>query len=121
MSQIQAEMFGGLMTRSITSQLLLVLMLVIVAVMIGCQATTDNANTTATTSATPPGAQQLTQVPRPQKIEQMMKDRGEQDQAKPTLKIISPADNATIDGATVELKLDLGGVLKGYMPHKDPA
>src|ERR1044072_8169343 len=87
----------------------------------GCQTTNENANTTATTAATPPGAQELKEVPRPAKIEQMMKDRGEQDQAKPTLKIVSPAANATIDGATVELKLDLGGDLKGYMPHKDPA
>src|SRR5947208_4013026 len=88
----------------------------------GCgSSTSDNANTTATTSATPPGAQQLTVVERPQKIEQMMKDRGAQDEAKPTLKIISPADGATINGSTVEVKLDLGGDLKGYMPHKDPA
>ncbi|PYS72509.1 MAG: hypothetical protein DMF73_08165 [Acidobacteria bacterium] len=86
-----------------------------------CQSTNQNANTTATTSATPPGAQQLTQVSRPQTIEQMMKDRGEQDQAKPTLRIVSPANNATINGSTVEVKLELGGDLKGYMPHKDPA
>ena len=51
----------------------------------------------------------------------MMKDRGEQDQAKPTLRIVSPANNATINGSTVEVKLDLSGDLKGYMPHKDPA
>src|SRR5436190_7220067 len=87
----------------------------------GCGSSSDNANTTATSTATPPGTQQLTQVPRPQKIEQMMKDRGEQDVAKPTLKIVSPADNATINGSKVELKLELGGDLKGYMPHKDPA
>src|SRR2546425_5454961 len=86
-----------------------------------CQSTNQNANTTATTSATPPGAQQLTQVSRPQTIEQMMKDRGEQDQAKPTLRIVSPANNATINGSTVEVKLELGGDLKGYLPHKDPA
>ena len=101
---------------------LLALMTVCLALFIaGCQTTNDNANTTATTAATPPGAQELKEVPRPAKIEQMMKDRGEQDQAKPTLKIVSPAANATIDGSTVELKLDLGGDLKGYMPHKDPA
>ncbi len=91
------------------------------ALLAGCQTANENANTTATTAATPPGAQELTIVSRPQKIEQMMKDRGEQDQAKPTLKIVSPAANATIDGSTVEVKLDLGGDLKGYMPHKDPA
>ena len=87
----------------------------------GCQPAPDNANTTATTAATPPGAQELTLVSRPQKIEQMMKDRGEQNQAKPTLKIVSPANNATIDGSTVELKQELGGDLKGCMSHKDPA
>src|SRR6266550_1951891 len=86
-----------------------------------CQSTNQNANTTATTAATPPGEQKLTQVPRPQTIEQMMKDRGEQDQAKPALRIVSPANNATINGSTVEVKLDLSGDLKGYMPHKDPA
>jgi hypothetical protein len=87
----------------------------------GCQQTTDNANTTATTMATPPGAQTLTVVPRPQKILDMMQARGEQDQAKPTVKIISPAANATINGSKVEVKLELSGDLKGYMPHKDPA
>src|SRR5437868_15494393 len=51
----------------------------------------------------------------------MMQDRGEQDQAKPTLRIVAPANNATINGSTVEMKLDLSGDLKGYMPHKDPA
>ena len=81
----------------------------------------ENANTTATSTATPPGALQLTVVSRPQKIEQMMKDRGSQDEAKPTLKVISPADGATINGSTVEVKLSLDGDLKGYMPHKDPA
>src|SRR6266550_7523983 len=86
-----------------------------------CQSTTQNANTTATTAATPPGEQKLTQVPRPQTIEQMMKDRGEQDQAKPAVRIVSPANNATINGPTVEVKLALSGDLKGYMPHKDPA
>src|SRR5436305_3545878 len=86
-----------------------------------CQSTNQNANTTATAAATPPGEQKLTQVPRPQTIEQMMKDRGEQDQAKPALRIVSPANNAMINGPTVEVKLDLAGDLMGYMPHKDPA
>src|SRR5947209_13699728 len=87
----------------------------------GCQQANENANTTATTAASPPGVQSLTVVSRPEKIEQMMKDRGEQDQAKPTLRIISPAKNASLNGSTVEVKLALSGDLKGYMPHKDPA
>jgi hypothetical protein len=88
----------------------------------GCQpANETNSNATATTNATPPDTQNLTVVPRPQKIVDMMKARGEQDDAKPVLKIISPAKNAVINGSTVNVKLDLSGDLKGYMPHKDPA
>ena len=50
----------------------------------------------------------------------MMASRGEQDQAAPTLKIIEPAANSTISSSTVKVKLELGGDLKGYKPHKDP-
>ena len=81
----------------------------------------DNANTTATTAVTPPAKQVLSVVPRPQAILDLMKARGEQDQAKPALKIVSPANNSTINGSKVEVKLSLSGDLKGYMPHKDPA
>ena len=84
-------------------------------------ATPDNTSTTATSSVTPPTTQTLTLVPRPQKIVALMAARGEQDQAKPMLKIVSPAKDAVINGSTVEVKLDLSGDLKGYMPHKDPA
>ena len=90
-------------------------------ILAGCEQTTDNANTTATSSVTPPGVQNLTVVPRPQKIVDLMKARGEQDDAKPTVRIVSPAMNAVISGAKVEVKLELSGDLKGYMPHKDPA
>src|SRR2546423_11383091 len=88
---------------------------------VACQSVDQNANTTATSTATPPGEQKLAQVPRPVTIEQAMKDRGEQDQAKPTLRVLSPADNATINGSTIAVKLELSGDLKGYLPHKDPA
>lgn len=81
----------------------------------------DNASTTATSAVTPPPTQTLTVVPRPQKVLDLMKARGEQDEAKPVLKIVSPAKDAVINGSKVEVKLDLGGDLKGYMPHKDPA
>src|SRR6266446_3889496 len=87
----------------------------------GCQQANENTNTTATTNATPPGAQSLTVIPRPQKIVDLMKARGEQDDARPTLKIAMPAKNASLNGPTVEVKLELSGDLKGYMPHKDPA
>ena len=81
----------------------------------------DNTSTTATSTVTPPTKQTLTLIPRPQKILDMMTARGEQDQAKPGLKIVSPAKDAVINGSTVEVKLNLSGDLKGYMPHKDPA
>src|SRR5262249_38845692 len=87
----------------------------------GCQPAGQNTNTTATTQATPPGAQNLSVIPRPPKVADLMKARGEQDQALPTLKIVSPAKDATLNGSKVEVKLELGGDLKGYLPHKDPA
>jgi hypothetical protein len=77
--------------------------------------------TTAVTTVTPPPAQVLQLVPRPQKILDLMQGRGEQDNAQPTLKILSPANNSTIRGATVSVRLSLSGDLKGYQPHKDPA
>ena len=86
-----------------------------------CATAPDNQSTTATTTVTPPATQMLTLVPRPQKIVDLMKSRGEQDQAIPALKIVSPAKDAVINGSTVEVKLALSGDLKGYMPHKDPS
>ena len=86
-----------------------------------CTTTNDNSNTTATTTASPPIVKELTVVPRPQTIEELVKQRGEQDQAKPNLHVVAPANNSTINGSTVEVKLHLDGDLKGYVPHKDPA
>jgi hypothetical protein len=86
----------------------------------GCSGNNDNANTTATTTGTPPPVQVLQIVPRPQKIVEEMKARGGQDDAKPELKILSPANGAQV-GAVVAVRFSLTGDLKGYMPHKDPA
>jgi hypothetical protein len=85
-----------------------------------CTGANDN-HATATTSVTPPPHQVLTVVPRPQSILDLMKQRGEQDQAKPKLKIVTPAKDAAINGSTVAVKLELSGDLMGYMPHKDPS
>lgn len=63
--------------------------------------------------------QTLQEVPRPEKIVEMMKERGEQDQAAPTLKFVSPTDGATVNSSTVKVKLALAGDLKGYKPMKD--
>jgi hypothetical protein len=82
----------------------------------------DNQNhTTAVTTVTPPPNQVLHEVPRPQKIVDLMKERGEQDNAKPVIAIISPANNSVVNGPTVPVRLSLSGDLKGYKPHKDPA
>jgi len=95
---------------------------IVALVLASCSAgNSDNTSTTATSTVTPPIKQTLTLVPRPQKILDLMTGRGEQDQAKPDLKIVSPAKDAVINGSTVEVKLNLSGDLKGYMPHKDPA
>ncbi|HYJ86949.1 MAG TPA: hypothetical protein VEW46_12880 [Pyrinomonadaceae bacterium] len=82
----------------------------------------DNQNqTTAVTTVTPPPRQVLQVAPRPQKILDLMKQRGEQDQGKPVVKIVSPANNSVINGSVVAVRLNLSGDLKGYRPHKDPA
>jgi hypothetical protein len=98
----------------------LILITVGLLLVAACSSGNDN-HTTATTTVTPPPSQRLTVVPRPQSILDLMKQRGEQDQAKPILKIVTPAKDAVINGSTVTVKLDLSGDLKGYMPHKDPA
>lgn len=100
---------------------LLLAFAVLVLSLASCGGDSDNRSTTATSTVMPPPTQTLTLVPRPQKIVDLVKARGEQDEAKPTLKIVSPAKDAVINGSKVEVKLDLSGDLKGYMPHKDPA
>jgi len=107
--------------EEIMKPVLALLFLSVLILFASCQPAQNNSNTTVTTAVTPPTAQELKIIPRPQSIEDMMKQRGEQDQAQPMVKIVSPAKNATINGSTVEVKLELSGDLKGYMPHKDPA
>ena len=98
----------------------LLICLLFLAFLSGCTARDENANTTATTTVSPPVAKELTVVSRPERIHEMMRQRGEQDEAKPVLRVISPANNATVNGSTVEVKLALSGDLKGYKPGKDP-
>src|SRR4030095_3422154 len=93
----------------------------IVLALPGCATQKDNSNTTVTTVTTPPRTQALRVVARPPAILDLMKERGTQDEAKPVLKIVAPAKNAVINGSTVQVKLDLGGELMSYKPHKDPA
>ncbi|MFL6231119.1 MAG: hypothetical protein ACJ741_20265 [Pyrinomonadaceae bacterium] len=96
------------------------------AALLAACTTADNANsnTTATTNVAPPTTatppQVLSEVERPQKIKDLMSQRGEQDDAKPTLRFVAPRDGATVAGSTVKVQLALSGDLKGYQPHKDP-
>lgn len=80
---------------------------------------TNNANRANTNGANTngaPTAQNLTEVPRPQKIEEEMKTRGEQDNAEPKITVVEPKNGATVNSSTVKVKLSLSGDLKGYKP-----
>ena len=107
-------------------RILLPALALMLAAFAGC-APADNANsyTTATTNVSPPAAspqtQNLTMTGRPEKIREMMAQRGQQDEASPTLRIIEPREGATVSGSTVLVRLELSGDLKGYQPGKDPA
>ncbi len=83
---------------------------------------TNAANTvnTANTNAAPT-VQTLSEVSRPQKIQDEMKTRGEQDNAAPTITVVEPKNGATVSSSTVKVKLSLSGDLKGYKPMKDMA
>lgn len=93
----------------------------LVASFAGCSSNQDNANTTATTSVEPPAVQVLKAVPTPQRILVEKNRRSDQEEAKPELHIISPAEGSVIDGSVVTVKLHLAGDLKGYAVYKDPA
>ena len=82
--------------------------------------TNSNTTNTGNTNAAPT-VQTLTEVPRPQKISDEMKTRGEQDNAAPTLTVVEPKNGSTVSSSTVKVKLSVGGDLKGYKPMKDPA
>lgn len=86
-----------------------------------CAPSGDNANTTATSTVTPPPVQQLSVAQTPQKILDQRAARGEQEQAEPVIRIVSPANNSVVQGPTVQVRLELTGDLKGYKPGKDPA
>lgn len=80
---------------------------------------TGNVNSNANSVSTP-APQVLSVAERPQKIKDMMTARGEQDEAKPTLKIVEPKADSTVTSSTVKVKLEISGDLKGYKPHMDP-
>ena len=81
---------------------------------------TNSSNTANSNANMTPAVQNLTVVDRPQKIVDMMAARGDQDKATPTLKIIEPKADSTVNSSTVKVKLQLSGDLKGYKPMMDP-
>lgn len=96
--------------------------LTIAALLAACGTPASNSNSSqASNQITDTKPQLLSVVDTPQRVKDMMAPRGEQDAAKPTLKIIEPAANAVVNSSTVRVKLELAGDLKGYHPHKDPA
>jgi hypothetical protein len=109
------------MKRVTNWRLILIINMVGLLCFAACTADNQN-NTTAVTTVTPPPTQSLQLIPRPQKILDLMNQRGRQDEDKPVLKIVSPADQSTINGSTVRVRLTLSGDLAGgYKPEKDPA
>ena len=79
----------------------------------------NNANATTANANASPAAQTLTVVDRPQKIVDLMASRGDQDNAKPVLKIVEPKADSTVNSSTVRVQLQLTGDLKGYKPMMD--
>jgi len=106
----------------------LFIFLVALAAFSACATSTTNTNakpngngnlTNATNVNAKPTAQNLTEVPRPQKIQEQMATRGEQDNAAPTITVVEPRNGATVKSSVVKVKLTLAGDLKGYKPMKD--
>ena len=102
-------------------------LVIALAALTACQ-TATNTTTNVNTNANPtninaanaaPSVQTLTEAPRPQKIADEMKTRGEQDNAAPTITVVEPKNNSTVNSSTVRVKLALSGDLKGYQPMKD--
>lgn len=96
------------------------------AALTGCPSPATNTNSvppvnsnTANTNSAAPATQNLSEVPRPQKIADQMVQRGEQDAAKPSLEIVEPKANSTVNSSTVKVQLKLSGDLKGYKPMMD--
>jgi hypothetical protein len=103
---------------------LAIVSLAFITVACGPAANTGNSNASNTTAnsniAAPLGPLSLTVVDAPQRIKDMMANRGQQDAASPVLKIVEPKADAAIASSTVKVKLELSGDLKGYKTMMDP-
>ena len=106
--------------KTLSTRSLFLIIIIAALSLAGCSGNQENANTTATSTVTPPPTQVLKVVSTPQSVLDQKRTRGEQDDANPELHVISPSDGAEITGSVVEMKLHLTGDLKGYHPHQDP-
>ena len=100
------------------------IILVAISIVLTACATPTNTNTSTVSNSAAnatPTSQALSVVDTPQRIKDLMAARGEQDQAAPSLRIVEPASNATVNSSTVKVKLEISGDLKGYTPHMDEA
>jgi hypothetical protein len=79
----------------------------------------DPAANTPNANAAPAGMT-LSEAAVPQRIRDMMAQRGEQDQATPAIKITAPEDGSMVESSTVNVEIEISGDLKGYMPGMDP-
>ncbi len=85
-----------------------------------CDSTPVSNTKNGNTNSPPDAAREtITIAERPQKIKDQMADRGQQDAASPTLAIVEPKADSTVNSSTVRVKLNISGDLKGYKPHKD--
>jgi hypothetical protein len=66
------------------------------------------------------GESHFKEVERPQRIAEMAAQRGEQENAAPVLRVVSPANNSTVNSSTVRVKIELTGDLKGYSTGMNP-
>jgi hypothetical protein len=72
-----------------------------------CSTNNDDSYTTATTVVAPPPRQVLRVVPRPQRFVDLESKLNETETSRPALKILFPANGATISGATVPVRITL--------------
>ena len=83
--------------------------------------TNTNSNRVNSNANADAARETITIAERPQKIKDQMAARGQQDAAAPTLAVVQPAANSTVNSSTVKVKLNISGDLKGYEPHMDEA
>lgn len=100
---------------------LTVITLIAAAIFAGCNSESGNTNSPEPEETASPETPGLTETEQPAKILEMMKARGDQDQAKPVLSVESPREGEVIESSTVKVKVSVGGDLKGLKMGKDEA